>query len=92
MLIHEAAVLTDQDRKYVYVVNPDNQAIRRNVTLGREAEGLRVVDEGLAPGERIVVNGVRKVFFSGAPVAPTVVDMYQPTANVQQQAGADAAQ
>ena len=38
VLIHEAAVLTDQDRKYVYVVNADNQALRRDVTLGREAE------------------------------------------------------
>jgi multidrug efflux system membrane fusion protein len=92
VLIHEAAVLTDQDRKYVYVVNADNQALRRDVTLGREAGGLRVVDEGLAPGERIVVNGVRKVFFSGAPVAPTAVDMYRPMADDQQQAGADAAQ
>lgn len=90
VLIHEAAVLTDQDRKYVYVVNADNQALRRDVTLGREAEGLRVVDQGLAPGDRIVVNGVRKVFFSGAPVAPTAVDMYEPMGDVQQQAGAGA--
>jgi multidrug efflux system membrane fusion protein len=92
VLIHEAAVLTDQDRKYVYVVNDDNQAIRRDVRLGRETEGLRVVDEGLEPGERIVVNGVRKVFFSGAPLAPTVVDMNQPMADIQQQAGADTAE
>jgi multidrug efflux system membrane fusion protein len=92
VLIHEAAVLTDQDRKYVYVVNGDNQAIRRDVTLGREAEGLRVVDEGLEPGERIVVNGVRKVFFSGAPLAPSAVDMYEPMADIQQQAGAETAE
>ncbi len=92
VLIHEAAVLTDQDRKYVYVVNDSNQAIRRDVTLGRDAEGLRVVDAGLVPGERVVVNGVRKVFFSGAPVAPVPVDMYEPTADMQQQAGTDASE
>lgn len=79
VLIHEAAVLNDQDRKYVYVVNDDNQAIRRNIVLGREVEGLRVVDDGLKPGERIVVNGIRKVFFSGAPVKPEPTDMSNPT-------------
>ncbi|MEO1246796.1 MAG: efflux RND transporter periplasmic adaptor subunit [Pseudomonadota bacterium] len=80
VLIHEAAVLTDQDRKFVYVVTDDNTAVRRDVVLGREVEGLRVIEEGLSAGERIVVNGVRKVFFSGAPVAPSVADMQNPGA------------
>ncbi len=80
LLIHEMAVLTDQDRKYVYVVGDDNQALRRDVTLGREVDGLRVVTSGLAAGERIVVNGVRKIFFSGAPVTPELVAMDAPTA------------
>lgn len=92
ILINDAAVLTDQDRKYVYVVTADNQAVRRDVSLGREVEGLRVVNRGLAPGERIVVNGVRKVFFSGAPVAPKPVDMLNPAAGMEQQASADASQ
>lgn len=78
MLIHESAVLTDQDRKFVYFVTPENQAVRRDVVLGREIDGLRVVREGLAPGDRIVVNGVRKIFFSGAPVTPQPVDMRNP--------------
>lgn len=77
-LIHESAVLTDQDRKFVYLVTPEGQAIRRDVVLGREIDGLRVVREGLAAGDRIVVNGIRKIFFSGAPVAPQVVDMRNP--------------
>ncbi len=92
ILINDAAVLTDQDRKYVYVVTADNQAIRRDIALGREVEGLRVVDDGLAAGERIVVNGVRKVFFSGAPVAPTPADMLNPAAAMEQQAGMGASQ
>ena len=77
-LIHESAVLTDQDRKFVYLVTPEGQAIRRDVVLGREIDGLRVVREGLVAGDRIVVNGIRKIFFSGAPVAPQVVDMRNP--------------
>ena len=87
LLIHEAAVLTDQDRKFVYVVGADNAAVRRDIVLGREIEGLRVVESGLEPGERIVVNGVRKIFFSGAPVAPSVVPMTDPQQIVQASAG-----
>ena len=82
VLIHEAAVLTDQDRKYVYVVTGDNQAVRRDIELGREVDGLRVVDAGLEPGERLVVNGVRKIFFSGAPVKPEIVDMNNPSSPI----------
>jgi len=78
LLIHEAAVMNDQDRKYVYVVDGDNRAVRRDVVLGREVEGLRVVTDGLESGERVVVNGVRKIFFSGAPVEPTLVPMDDP--------------
>lgn len=75
LLIDERAVLTDQDRKYVYVVGDDNIAQRRDVVLGGRADGLRIVERGLAPGDRVVVNGVRKIFFPGMPVAPTVVPM-----------------
>ncbi len=87
LLIHEAAVLTDQDRKFVYVVGADDTAVRRDIVLGREVEGLRVVESGLEPGERIVVNGVRKIFFSGAPVAPAEVPMTDPQKIVQASAG-----
>ncbi|MEO1596560.1 MAG: efflux RND transporter periplasmic adaptor subunit [Pseudomonadota bacterium] len=78
LLIHDVAVLTDQDRKYVYVLGEDNTVLRRDVTLGREVEGLRVVDAGLEPGDKVVVNGVRKIFFNGAPVVPTDVPMDDP--------------
>lgn len=78
LLIHSAAVLTDQDRKFVYVVGDDNTAVRRDIVLGDEFEGLRIVEAGLEARERVVVNGVRKIFFSGAPVAPTEVPMTNP--------------
>jgi multidrug efflux system membrane fusion protein len=78
LLVHERALLTDQDRRYVYVVGSDNRAMRRDVRVGGQAGGLRIVEEGLAPGERVVVSGVRRIFFPGAPVVPTVVPMDQP--------------
>ncbi len=85
VLINDAAVMTDQDRKFVYVVGADNTAVRRDVSLGREVDGLRVVEQGLEPSERIVVNGVRKVFFSGAPVLPTETSMQNPMLPAEQQ-------
>lgn len=74
MLIDDKAVLTDQDRKYVYVVE-DGIAQRRDVTLGRTVGGLRVVDSGLSEGDRVVVNGVQRIFFPGMPVETETVAM-----------------
>ncbi|MCD9007157.1 efflux RND transporter periplasmic adaptor subunit [Luteimonas sp. XNQY3] len=75
ILIDDKAVITDQDRKFVYVVGEDNTAQRRDIVPGRIVEGLRVVESGLAAGDRVIVNGVQKVFMPGMPVAPTAVAM-----------------
>jgi multidrug efflux system membrane fusion protein len=75
LLIDDKAVLTDQDRKYVYVVGPDHTAQRRDITLGSMADGLRVVTSGLGVTDQVVVDGVQKVFFPGMPVKATVVAM-----------------
>ena len=78
LLIHERAILTDQDRKYVYVIGPENRALRKDVTLGAQVDGLRVVKSGLEAGDRVVVNGTRKIFYPGAPVSPVEVPMDDP--------------
>lgn len=78
LLIHEQAVLTDQDRRYVYVIGEGNTALRKDVTLGARVDGLRVVTSGLEPQDRVIVNGVRKVFFPGQPVNPREVPMNDP--------------
>jgi len=78
LLIHEQAVLTDQDRRYVYVLGEGNTAARRDVTLGPHVESLRVVQSGLKPGDKVIVNGMRKIFFPGQPVNPRDVPMDQP--------------
>jgi multidrug efflux system membrane fusion protein len=75
LLINNRAVLTDQDRKYVYVLGPNDTAVRRDVQLGRVADGLRVVESGLAEGDKIIVDGTQKIFFAGAPVKPHEVAM-----------------
>lgn len=74
-LVDDKAVLTDQDRKYVYVVDDKSQAQRRDIALGRKVGNLRIVEKGLAPGDRVIVSGVQKVFFAGMPVNAKVVAM-----------------
>jgi len=81
LLIDDKAVLTDQDRKYVYVLGKGNQAVRKDVVLGRSVPGsspgqaLRVVESGLTAQDTVIVNGVQKVFFPGMPVVPKKVAM-----------------
>lgn len=70
LLIDDKAVLTDQDRKYVYVLGPGNAAVRKDIELGRSEGDLRVVTSGLAPDDQVIVSGVQKVFFEGMPVSP----------------------
>jgi multidrug efflux system membrane fusion protein len=77
-LIDDKAVLTDQDRKYVYVVGENASAERRDVRLGRMIDGLRVVEAGLEPGDRVIVHGVQKVFMPGMPVDAEVIAMGDP--------------
>jgi multidrug efflux system membrane fusion protein len=91
LLINEQAVLTDQDRRYVYVVGDKNASERRDVKLGAHVEGLVVVESGLKAGDRVIINGMRKIFFPGAPVNPHEVPMDQPNLPVPQPAQKPAA-
>lgn len=68
ILVDERAVLTDQDRRFVYVVGEDQTAQRRDVTLGKSLDGLRIIDSGLSMGDRVIIHGVQKIFFPGMPV------------------------
>jgi len=71
LLVDDKAILTDQDRKYVYVVGADHTAQRRDIGFGGMADGLRVVTSGLKPRDQVVVDGVQKIFFPGMPVKAT---------------------
>jgi membrane fusion protein, multidrug efflux system len=83
LLIDEKAVLTDQDRKYVYVLGPENAALRKDVELGRVVDGLRVVSAGLEAQDQVIVHGVQKVFFPGMTVAPLPIAMGDAPAALQ---------
>jgi RND family efflux transporter MFP subunit len=74
LLIPDSAVVSDQARKIVFVVNKDNVVEGRPVTLGPIYEGLRVVREGLKPDDRVVLDGLAN-------------PMVRPTAKVNPQPG-----
>lgn len=61
LLIPDEAVVTDQARKLVYVVDDQGVAHDRPVVLGSIYDGMRIVREGLAPADRVVVSGVQRV-------------------------------
>jgi RND family efflux transporter MFP subunit len=74
LLVIDRAIDSNQGQKVLYVVDEKNQVASRPVRIGALHEGLRVIEEGLKPGERLIVNGLQQVR-PGATVAPNLVDM-----------------
>jgi multidrug efflux system membrane fusion protein len=74
ILIDDAAVGTDQAKKFVLVVDRANKVVYREVQLGGLHDNLRVVTSGLKDGERIVVNGMMHAKPSDT-VSPHMVNM-----------------
>ncbi len=74
VLVDDRAVGTDQSQKFVYVVDGDNKVVYRSVKVGRLTDGLRIVQDGLQPGENVIVNGLQRVH-PGVVVAPEKVAM-----------------
>src|SRR5258706_1533482 len=75
ILIDDKAVMTDQDRKYVYVVGPENKAERKDVTLGGFADELRIVRSGLGANDKVIVAGLQKIFVPNTLVKARIVAM-----------------
>jgi multidrug efflux system membrane fusion protein len=61
ILISERAIGTDQNRKFVYVVNEDNKTAYREVVIGDSIEGSRIVHSGLKSGDKVIVRGLMRV-------------------------------
>lgn len=69
ILLNPEVVLTDQDRRFVYVVDADGNASYRQVTLGATVADKRIVTEGLRHGDRVITSSIMLVR-PGMPVAP----------------------
>lgn len=74
VLVNDAAIGTDQDRKFVYAVDEKGAVQYRPVVTGSLQNGLRVIEQGLKAGEKIIVNGLMRVQ-PGMQVQPVMVDM-----------------
>jgi RND family efflux transporter MFP subunit len=71
LLVPDEAIVSDQARKVVFVVGPDNKIISKAVVIGGFALGLRVITSGLQASDRVVVDGLANPFVRpGAMVAP----------------------
>jgi RND family efflux transporter MFP subunit len=61
MLVPDAAIGTEQARKFVLVVNADNTVMPKYVTLGQvTSDDLRVIKDGLGRDDRVIVNGLMR--------------------------------
>ena len=61
LLVPDRAVGFDQSKKFVYVVDADNKVSYREVELGPSVDKGRVVQNGLKPGDRVIVDGIQAV-------------------------------
>ena len=82
VLISDQSIGTDQGSRYVLVVGKDDKTEYRPIELGAVVDGLRVVEQGLQPGERIVVKGLvrpgmqitpQTAAIDGTPAEPTAI-------------------
>ena len=70
LLVPDAAIGTEQVRKFVLVVGADDTVAQKYVTLGQTTpDGLRAIKEGLGPDDRVIVNGLMRAR-AGQKVTP----------------------
>lgn len=74
LLIPDTAVVTDQSRKIVFVVNEDNTVEAKPVVLGPLDKGLRVIREGLEAEDHVIVDGVQRARV-GTKVTPAMAQV-----------------
>ena len=88
--VSERAIGTDQNKKFVMIVGSDNKTAYREVSLGAMTGNLRIVTNGLAARERIVISGLQRVK-PGDTVAPELVAIDGTPAAKQANAAGEAA-
>lgn len=81
LLVPERAIGTNQSKKFVYVIDENNTAHYREITLGDHYQGQRVAIAGVTAGERIVVNGLSHIRPNTVVNPVTATDSAQVAAN-----------
>jgi multidrug efflux system membrane fusion protein len=76
ILVPEKAINTDQDKKFVYVVNDENKVHRNYVTVGTLLDNdLIVVSKGIDSDDRVVVNGIQRIRMPEQEVTPKMTEL-----------------
>ncbi len=60
LLVPDTAVVTDQTRQVVYVVDAGGIVRQREIEPGRLVDGLRVIRQGVSPNDRVIISGVQR--------------------------------
>lgn len=74
LLVTERAIGGDQSGRFLLVIDGEDTVEKRNIRMGQLVDGMRVIEDGLQPGERVVVNGIQRAR-PGAKVDPEPIDM-----------------
>ena len=82
LLVSDAAIVTDLERKFIYILNDKNEVEQRPVELGGLFQGLRIILSGVQSGDWIVVSNLQRVC-AGMTVARKEVAM--PTPRLQEE-------
>lgn len=80
LLVPDTALGSDQGGRYLLVVGADNIVEQRKVQIGPIDNGLRVIEGGLKPDDRVVIAGLLRVI-PGQKIDPQVTKMDQPQAS-----------
>ncbi|HKU96958.1 MAG TPA: efflux RND transporter periplasmic adaptor subunit, partial [Vineibacter sp.] len=70
VMLPDEAILTDLDRRFVYVVAADGSVKQQPLRLGSRTDNYRIVRDGLKGDETVVINGLQRVRMGGGKVTP----------------------
>lgn len=76
MVVSERAIGTDQDRKFVYVIDDKGFSSYREIKIGESVDGKRIVLSGLKPDETVITEGIMRIR-PGMPVTPKTPELSQ---------------
>ena len=79
LMVPDSAIGSEQVKKFVLVVGPENKVMPKYVTLGQVVDGLRVIKDGLTADDLVIVNGLMRAR-PGQPVTPVVQGAAPPAA------------
>ena len=80
LLVPDTALGSDQGGRYLLVANKDNVVEQRKVQIGPVDGGLRVIESGLKPDDRVITSGLLRVI-PGQKIDPQQSKIEQPQAS-----------